>query len=405
MIVNDWEARADAAAIDDEDFDIDAPWLDPEGDREAQLERAVYRELARAGVPEPLSSEDRRRAEQTLAEFYRRRPRQGRRAWPAVLGGALAIAAAVVLAWIILPERDLARPSGTDAVVTSGSLMLDEAVLGPEAAVPPDRWVVARKPSCVRLGGGTSCVGSSARLRAHAQTVEVAEGTLLFTGSGSVLTTFGSMMVEEGSFRVEVSSSSLALEVESGTVVVDSDGQVITVLEGERRTFDAEPHDVPETIEGSPGDIVEDDPGLREGSTADDVDLAAPVRKGSTRQVETTAGALLAAARNHVAQGKHDRALSTYASLQRRHSQSPEAHAAHVSIGELQLSRRRPAAALRAFDRYLARGGGPLAEEAHWGRIRALHKLGRLEQRDDAIEVLRSKHPRSVYLGQAARLP
>ena len=393
MTRRSWEERADAAALDDERFDLDAAWLDVAGDPDAQLELDVYRELARAGVPDPLSDEDRRRAEATLAAFRRSRARPW---WPRALGGGLAIAAAVLVAWLARPQRDLAE-AGSAGVVTSGSLMLDGAVLGPETPLPADRWVVARTPACVRVGAGTSCVDASTRLRAQADRVEVAEGTLHFTGTGDLVTAHGSFAVHDGSLHLETNPAAVTLQVETGAVFVEHDGDVIELTAGERRTFGERPEPPVDTA-----------PELPSGSIADDdAGEAATTGSRSTRSSRAAGpppGDLLATARNYVAQGKHDRALSTYETLQRRHPSSPEAHAANVSIGELQLSRRRPAAALRAFDRYLARGGGPLSQEAHWGRIRALHQLDRHEQRDAAIETLRSKHPRSVYINQASRL-
>ncbi|MBL8944280.1 MAG: hypothetical protein JNK45_14070, partial [Myxococcales bacterium] len=56
--------------------------------------------------------------------------------------------------------------------------------------------------------------------------------------------------------------------------------------------------------------------------------------------------------------------------------------------------------ALRAFDRYLERGGA-LAEEARWGRVRALDALGRVAPRDRAIEQLLVAHPRTIYADEA----
>ena len=68
------------------------------------------------------------------------------------------------------------------------------------------------------------------------------------------------------------------------------------------------------------------------------------------------------------------------------------------------MRRGRAKAALRAFSRYLSRGGGALAEEAHWGKIRALHRLGRRSARDAAIDALRRGHPASVYLDRVSAL-
>lgn len=138
---------------------------------------------------------------------------------------------------------------------------------------------------------------------------------------------------------------------------------------------------------------------------------ASASKPNRTRAAVPGASELLGAARRQVAAGEIDRALSTYATLRRQHPSSPEAHAANVSIGELELRRGRSQAALKAFSRYLSAGGSAggsagraLAEEAHWGKIRALHRLGRTADRDAAIDELRRAHPGSVYLGRASSL-
>ncbi|MCA9695441.1 MAG: hypothetical protein KC636_38035, partial [Myxococcales bacterium] len=59
--------------------------------------------------------------------------------------------------------------------------------------------------------------------------------------------------------------------------------------------------------------------------------------------------------------------------------------------------------AARAFERYLGRGG-PLAEEAHWGRIQALDKLGDVDGRARALAAFTAAYPSSVYLARARAL-
>jgi len=92
-----------------------------------------------------------------------------------------------------------------------------------------------------------------------------------------------------------------------------------------------------------------------------------------------------------------------YRSLMSAHPKSPEAHAARVAAGQVQLKRGRSRAALASFRRYLERGG-PLGQEARWGEIQALHALGKAGQRDAAIDALQRRHPKSVFLPMAREL-
>lgn len=135
---------------------------------------------------------------------------------------------------------------------------------------------------------------------------------------------------------------------------------------------------------------------------AEDVPPTEAVKSPRHHEPPPTAGELLARARKLVLAGSETKALAVYEKLRRVHPSSSEAHVANVSIGEIQLQRGKASAALAAFDRYLAGGGGSLREEALWGRVRALHRLGRMQARDEAAERLRKTFPKSVYL---SRLP
>jgi hypothetical protein len=101
---------------------------------------------------------------------------------------------------------------------------------------------------------------------------------------------------------------------------------------------------------------------------------------------------LLAAAREHRSRGDADRAIAAYRDLFARHATSPEAHAALVPFGEIELGRSDARAALDAFDAYLTTGGA-LEEEARFGRIRALRMLGRAAEERSAIEIMIERFP------------
>lgn len=108
------------------------------------------------------------------------------------------------------------------------------------------------------------------------------------------------------------------------------------------------------------------------------------------------ASELLAQARERRARGDAAGAAATYQELAKRFSGSPEAHAAEVPYGELELGALgHPGAALAAFDRYLVRGG-PLAEEASFGRIRALRALGRDDDARAAVSAFLATYPDSA---------
>ncbi len=134
-------------------------------------------------------------------------------------------------------------------------------------------------------------------------------------------------------------------------------------------------------------------------------DPPAPVRKPVAKpSVRASAGEMLAQARALSQAKKLGPAASAYEALIDAHPASAEARAALVSLGRIQLARGKAKPALAAFDRYLKGGTGTLTEEAHWGRIQALHASGRKRDRDAATTAFASKFPGSMYLAKAKAL-
>ncbi len=133
------------------------------------------------------------------------------------------------------------------------------------------------------------------------------------------------------------------------------------------------------------------------------IERAKPSKPAPPREVES-AGELMAAARDLAARGKLAVAAQAYEKLIATYPSSSEARAALVSLGRVQASRGKHSAAVAMFTKYLAGGGGPLGEEAHYGKIGSLHALGRTADRDKAIDALAAAHPRSVYLSKARAL-
>lgn len=123
--------------------------------------------------------------------------------------------------------------------------------------------------------------------------------------------------------------------------------------------------------------------------------------KAARGTVSESAATLLERARELRAAGRYSGASAAYQRLLREHAGSAEARVALVSFGELQLSQLGDAGgALRSFDGYL-RAGGALRQEASYGRIRALRRLGRLSEARAAASAFMSAYPQSV---QAAAL-
>lgn len=104
---------------------------------------------------------------------------------------------------------------------------------------------------------------------------------------------------------------------------------------------------------------------------------------------------MLERARQLRRRGDFAEALEWYKKLLRRYPKSAEASVALLSQAELQLSQLgQPRAALQSFERY-SKTGGPLLQEALYGRIRALRAVGRnREARVAALDFIR-RYPAS----------
>ncbi len=388
-----WDSLADALATDEPLSPSEQDFVDRFDDPEAARERQLYQGLAQSGTPAPLLEQDRQRGEVTLAEFRRASAGRRRTRWLVAVGSAVVAAAAAFVLWTGLPAPTEAVQALPGATISSGTLMLDGVVLAEGDALPVDRWVVARGRACVEVRSGRGCISNASRVRVRGEDLELETGALEFSGSGTVIVGDEHIEASDGAFRVTAADGDATVEVtEGGVRLGDRDlrtGQHVDLTESG-----------PPGPLTTPDSVVAPEPEPEQPPAAES--RPAPNRSGQPAK-RRSPGELLSAARQHIAQRERGKALAVYGTLQRQHPRSTEAHAANVSIGKLELQRGKARAALRAYSRYLGKGG-PLAAEAHWGKVQSLHRLGRTDKRDQAIEALRAKFPKSVYLRRAEQL-
>jgi TolA-binding protein len=102
--------------------------------------------------------------------------------------------------------------------------------------------------------------------------------------------------------------------------------------------------------------------------------------------------------------GQITRSVELYRSLVAHHADTPEAHAARVSLGRLLLDKQGDAAgALAQFDAYLKSSASDraLAEEARLGRALVFQQQGRQEEERRAWQELLERHPDTLHAGRA----
>jgi len=117
---------------------------------------------------------------------------------------------------------------------------------------------------------------------------------------------------------------------------------------------------------------------------------------GASLAPTATAADLLEEARRLRAGGQYEPSAEAYRRLVQRFPSSPEAHAAIVSLGQLELSQLgHPEAALHWFEKYLA-SSGQLRQEAAYGKIQALQRLGRSSQERAEITRFLQEFPKSA---------
>lgn len=126
-----------------------------------------------------------------------------------------------------------------------------------------------------------------------------------------------------------------------------------------------------------------------------------PAAPENTRVPEKRASLndLLERAQARRAAGAHSEAAQFYRRAIRSYPKVPAARRALVTLAELELTQLgRPAAALKTFERYLQHGKDPvLVQEAGYGRLRTLRKLGRSQAEAEAIASFLAAHPKSPY--------
>jgi ferric-dicitrate binding protein FerR (iron transport regulator) len=347
------------------------------------------------------------------------------------IAGALAVAAAV--AAYLLPSRR-GDPPTTRAVanvtIGAGSAIAEGGALRRlgELVRPGETLRAGPSPTCLLIEPGVKvCLAPDGEFRladaavAHRR-IDLLHGHLVATldpqptgTTFSVSTPAGVVTAIGTIFSVEVlqGSEPVKVRVLRGSVKVHtSDAQERTLRDHQSLAFGLEtPTDIPAGEEAKdlallrvdtenapePSEPPESSPASTAGGQTPETPVPTSARSPASPE-PAAAGDLLRQALDLRARSRFTEAADVYRKLGALHPGSPEARAALVSLGDLQLSRLHdPAGALRSFDAYLASGDRTLEQEAEYGRIRALRTLGRTIQERDAIEHLLLGYPSGVH--------
>jgi hypothetical protein len=374
---------------------------------ECAREAAIWRALK---APAAELAPDSEEVERILRLATAERARPGVIALPrrwksvAVAGAALACAAALVLWWNGERARGDSQGLAQGAVIPSAApLPRMPAANRASPAGPSDGDAPAH---CAEvIPGATVCFARGAVIASRAlegpdRTLEVARGRAVVSllpqppGTSFSLTTAGGKVTAVGTiFSVEVGADG---------------GTIARVIEGHVSARAGEADAAHSVVAGQAFRLGEQQPTLLSDQERD-VDLALLSLSGSSAQDPSTPSSgpkvgdlggapaapppdMLGYARSLRASGDFRRAAEVYRKIHAANPQSPSGRAALVSLGELRLSLNDAKGALSAFDSYLARGGA-LAQEALFGRARALRTLNRPADERAAIDRFLAAYP------------
>ena len=386
--------------------------------REATLWRSM-----RQNAHSPLPEDSPEAAEQALrAAEAASRPEPPRRRWRA---GAFGAGATVALAaGLFLWLRRTGRPED-DLVVAriawaAGQVEIDGRVAEKGAALPRGSSLRAGDGACcVAVGDGVlACLTPGSEVRdvdaapAHLRmdlvrgkvvaklarqpsdvplTVQAGPATIRAVSTLFSVNVQGDPVVHVDEGSVEVQTSGRApVRVGAHLELAFSTWSPIALAEGEERTDRAAL--VP------PGAPVVPDPTTipTESSSLDSPGDAGVAGSGASRPASPAE--MLARAQSLLGARQYRAAALAYRRLGASYPASSEAHAALVSLGNLELEQLgEPRSAIRSFEAYLKHGGGTLAEEAEYGRIRAFRDLGKKAEETAATKTFLSARPASIH--------
>lgn len=400
-----WIGIVDAMAVGDPVSSEDTGYVRDHADaEEAKAEQELWDGIASfADASSTSAADDEALIDAVVAGAREREATQGRGRTATVIGiaSALAAAAAVVL-WVgstAAPEGDTAEvaqvaPAAPTPVqietpaVASGTFTAGATTLASAQPVPLGTWLEAgTAEACIDLELATACAAPSSRVQLPSEDdVDLGEGGVTVTVAegrarpARVKTERGNASSRRGKFEVTVERRTRIVTIVAlvGPVTVeDPRAGVRELAEGSSLVLGA---DV------SAANVVPE--------TESAVEIPAPDARA--KKPKLSAVDMLHRAQDRMAAKDSKGAIAAYRKLLASYPNSPEAHAALVSTAKLELKVGSHKAALRHFNRYLAKGGAN-AEEAHLGRIAALEQLGRRDQELKAIGVFLDKYPRNAH--------
>jgi hypothetical protein len=321
--------------------------------------------------------------------------------------GAAACAAAATLAWFSgRSTQQSVTQGGAQALRTApGASALSNQAHTQTGVVAAESAESSAEPHCLDVvAGATVCLGRGAALGRRALTgsereLEVTRGHVVVSLAPQPAGTSFSLSTSSGKVTAVGTIFSVEVRADGSTVARVVEGKVMTRAASEGTAQPLQAGRALRLGEQQPRLLAagerEADLALLSLSEADQPGVAGP--SSSAREARPGADHaaprdMLDHARSLRASGNFRGAVEVYRKIHAANPASPSGRAALVSLGELLLTLHDARGALNAFDTYLA-GGGALAQEAGFGRARALRALNRPAEERRAIERFLAAHP------------
>jgi TolA-binding protein len=404
-----WIELSDAEAIGE-----------PLGEREREFQRmhaetcpdchqeAGVWESLRASTSEPVPDE--RDVDAILSAAKGRSNVTSVRFRTPLLAGAttvFACAAAAALWFGIRKPQQPVQSAGAPAAQHTAQKVAAEGAPAPSADKASASGV---EPSCSQVVTGvTVCLAAESKIARQSldgadRTIELARGRAVVSlvpqppgTTFSVVTSAGKVTAVGTIFSVAIGNDGASIvRVSQGRVLVRANGTAEGSPVSARETLrigDTKPEPLAAADRESDLALLPVSARSHEGTAA--VDSSAPPGSANVRPQHASQEQTLAQARSLRARGEFREAAELYRKISAQNPKSASGSAALLSLGELLLSSLNdPHGALNAFNSYLA-GGGSLAQEASFGKARALRALKRTAEERQTIEQFLARYPDS----------
>jgi TolA-binding protein len=334
---------------------------------------------------------------------------------PAIAGAATVLACAAAAA-LWLGTRPPQAPVPNSSVIATQTA--PQKVAAPGVPVPPGGNALAAgaEPSCSEVVSGvTVCLAADSKIASTSlsgadRSIELARGRAVVSLVPQPAGTTFSVTTSAGKVTAVGTIFSVAIGSDGGSIVRVSQGRVLVRESGAAKGRPVSASQMLRIGDTKPSPLAAVDrhedlallpASARTHEETAAVDSNAPVDSSAPRDASTAGPQhvsqeqTLAQARSLRARGEFREAAELYRKIYAQNPKSASGSAALVSLGELLLSSLNdPQGALSAFNSYLA-NGGPLAQEASFGKARALRALKRSAEERRTIEQFLASYPDS----------